>query len=123
MAASFDVGDLTDLVELGPIEGDTGEFSDIDEDILGALLENTESNCVFEYSLASTSTEQAVMEIAKALEEEHKPPGISLKREPRFKTLTEDELKDIESKRQAKPTKSKTKWGVKILQGNSSFIV
>jgi hypothetical protein len=42
------------------------------------------------------------MENAKALEEEHKPPRISLKREPRFKTLTENELKDIESKRQAK---------------------
>ena len=65
---------------------------------------------------ASTSTDEALREIAIPLQEEQKPP-VLLERKPMFKTLTEKDLRTIEDTRQSSATKKKTKWGVKIFQG------
>jgi hypothetical protein len=39
------------------------------------------------------------------------------KEKKRFKTVTNEELKDLQDSRQAKSTKRNTKWGVKVFQG------
>ncbi|KAK3089650.1 hypothetical protein FSP39_005342 [Pinctada imbricata] len=67
---------------------------------------------------ASTSNDEALREIAKALAEENQPSiSTSTKSKPkRFKSLTEVDLKEIEDNRHAKSTKRKTKWGVNLLQ-------
>ena len=78
-----------------------------------------------EYTLqnitASTSHDEAMAELTKALEDQKTPhPVISDSSErPKqwFKSLNVEELNEIESKRQSSATINKTKWGVKILQG------
>ena len=72
---------------------------------------------------ASTSNDEALREIAKALAEENHPSiSTSTKSKPkRFKSLTEVDLKEIEDNRHAKSTKRKTKWGVNLLQGTENI--
>lgn len=69
----------------------------------------------------STSNDQAMIELTKALEEDQRPPlpAIAEKPKQRFKSLTVEELCEIESKKHYSTTKAKTKWGMKILQGGS----
>ncbi|XP_061185494.1 uncharacterized protein LOC133193549 [Saccostrea echinata] len=75
-----------------------------------------------EYTLhevtASTSNNQAMAELTKALEEDQRLPVPISNEKPkqRFKSLTVEELDEIESKKHSSATKAKTKWGVKILQ-------
>ena len=63
-----------------------------------------------------TSTDEALREMAIALQEEQKPT-VWLERKPRFKTLTEKFLQAIEDTRQTSATKKKKKCGVKIFEG------
>lgn len=57
--------------------------------------------------------------MTKAFEEDQRPPlpALAEKQKQRFKSLTVEELCEIESKKQSSTTKAKTKWGMKMLQG------
>ena len=105
----FDVGKVAEILDCNE------EAPYVDEDVLGFLLKDEFDPSVSDLN-ASTSTDEALREIAIALQEEQKPP-VLVERKPRFKTLTEKDLQTIEDTRQSSATKKKTKWGVKIFQG------
>lgn len=117
--ATFDLGNITERIKLGYNE------DDLDEDVLAFLLDNEMDIPDQEFTLnevaVSTSNDQAMIELTKALEEDQRPPlpAIAEKPKQRFKSLTVEELCEIESKKQSSTTKAKTKWGMKILQGGS----
>ena len=75
---------------------------------------------------ASTSNDEAMREICKALNSTNPPivapdqGGADMKPNmaPRqFKTVSDTELDELQAKRQSKATKSSTKWGVELFQG------
>ena len=105
----FDVGKVAENLDC------TEEAPYVDEDVLGFLLQDEFDPSVSDLN-ASISTDEAVREIAIALQEEQKPP-VLLEMKPRFKTLTEKDLQTIEDMRQSSATKKETKWRVKIFQG------
>lgn len=113
--ATFDLGNITERIKLGYNE------DDLDEDMLAFLLDNDDQEFTLNEVAVSTSTNQAITEMTKAFEEDQRPPlpAIAEKPKQRFKSLTVEELCEIESKKQTSTTKAKTKWGMKILQGGS----
>lgn len=114
--APFDIGNITARVKLGYNE------DDLDKDVLAFLLDNeVDQEFTLSKVAVSTSNDQAMIELPKALEEDQRPPlpAIAEKPKQRFKSLTVEELCEIESKKQSSTTKAKTKWGMKMLQGGS----
>ena len=118
---NFAIGTIDEILE-DKHESEVMEH-DCDEDILFSLFntdifgeENGNSQNICEIN-ASTSADEALKELAMALEIEHKPPVIVSNPTARFKTISDEELKVMESSRLSKATKTKTKWGVKIFQG------
>ena len=112
---TFTIGDLDEILDMND------EF-DMDEETMRSLLddfgdeevdENNEFAVLHEIN-ASTSNDEALKELAKALETEQL---VIVPKKPRFKSLSDEDLKEIDESRQSKSTKKKTKWGVKILQG------
>lgn len=80
---------------------------DLDEDVLAFLLDNEMDIQDKEFSrnavAASTCNDQASIELTKALEEDQRPmlPAIAEKPKQRFKSLTIEKLRKIESKKQS----------------------
>ena len=89
----FDVGKVAEILDCN------GEAPYVDEDVLGFLLKDEFDPSVSDLN-ASTSTDEALREIAIALQEEQNPP-VLVERKPRFKTLTEKDLQTIEDTRQS----------------------
>ena len=104
---SFDVSKVPEIL-------DCNEEAPYDEDVLGFLHQDEFDPSVSELN-ASTSTDEALREIAIVLQEEQKPLVLH-ERKPRFKTLTEKDLHTSEDTRQSSANKEKTKWSVKIFQ-------
>jgi hypothetical protein len=71
---------------------------------------------------ASTSTTNAIQDLHQALAEDHnknfQPPRSDNKK--RFKTVSEEELRELQERKQSISTK-KTKWGVRLFQGDLSY--
>ena len=99
----FDVGKVAEILDCNE------EAPYVDEDVLGFLLKDEFDPSVSDLN-ASTSTDEALREIAIALQEEQKPP-VLVERKPRFKTLTEKDLQTIEDTRQSSATKKENKMG------------
>ena len=104
----FDVGKVADILDCNE------EAPYVDENVLGFLHQDEFDPSVSELN-ASTSTDEALREIAIVLQEEQKPLVLH-ERKPRFKTLTEKDLHTSEDTRQSSANKEKTKWSVKIFQ-------
>ena len=106
--ASFDFGfDVATPPEISP--GNADILNDIfSQDI------------VFEEVVMSIYTYEAQQELEKAFSEDRKenfaPTKVEMSQK-RFKSVTENELKELKEKRQSEATKKSTKWGVKLFQG------
>jgi hypothetical protein len=116
----FDLGEASDILGLGDTNINMDYDGQLDEELLGFLL-NTEMSEMEDVS-ASVTNDEAIREMAIAFEEDQKQPLPAVGKQ-RFKTLTEEQLEEIEAKRQSSSTKMKTKWGMKILQGRSKPII
>jgi len=72
---------------------------------------------------ASTSTTDAIQDLNQALAEDHnenfQPPRSDNKK--RFKTVSEEELRELQERKQSISTKKNTKWGVRLFQGDLSY--
>jgi hypothetical protein len=116
----FDLGEASDKLGLGDTNINIDHDGELDEELLGFLL-NTEMSEMEDVS-ASITNDEAMREMVIAFEEDQKQllPAVSDEGpKQRFKTLTEEQLQDIEARRQS----MKTKWGMKILQGRSKPII
>ncbi|CAC5424077.1 unnamed protein product [Mytilus coruscus] len=114
----FDIGGGEKLIEMDSYS---------EEDLLGWLfkddlqnIELVEINITPENpGLAPQPQLQAPSQIPLApnpVEVERPTVSGLQKSQKRFKTVTPEELKDLQDSRQAKSTKQNTKWGVKVFQ-------
>ncbi|XP_052105474.1 uncharacterized protein LOC127738312 [Mytilus californianus] len=98
-----------------------------EEDLLGWLFKDNLQNIEFvelniapeNPGLAPQTQPQAPSQIPlapKPVEVERPTVSGLQKTQKRFKTVTSEELKDLQESRQAKSTKQNTKWGVKVFQ-------
>ncbi|CAC5361203.1 unnamed protein product [Mytilus coruscus] len=114
----FDIGGGEQLIEMDSYS---------EEDLLGWLFKDDLQN--FELveinitpenpGLAPQPQPQAPSQIPlapKPVEVERPTVSGLQKSQKRFKTVTPEELKDLQDSRQAKSTKQNTKWGVKVFQ-------
>ena len=105
----FDIGGGQKMVETEDIN---------DEDLLQWVFKDELQNIeVVELNVASLNPQPEAPKVRKS--RWRLQPLISLppKEKKRFKTVTNEELKDLQDSRQAKSTKRNTKWGVKVFQG------
>ena len=106
------------------------DFQQPDEETLEVLMEVFADDNIFEEVTsiergvlsASTSTTNAIQDLHQALAEDHnenfQPPRSDNKK--RFKTVSEEELRELQERKQSISTK-KTKWGVRLFQGDLSY--
>ena len=110
----FDIGGGQKLVEMEDIN---------DEDLLQWLFKDELQNIeVVELNVASLNPQPEAPKVSQ-LPLAPKPADVGDQLQPliseppkekkRFKTVTNEELKDLQDSRQAKSTKRNTKWGVK----------
>ena len=107
------------------------DFQQPDEETLEVLMEVFSDDNIFEevtstendVLTASTSTTNAIQDLNRALAEDHnenfQPPRSENKM--RFKTVSEEELKELQERKQSISTKKSTKWGVRLFQGDLSY--
>ena len=108
---AFTIGDLDEILDMN-------EEFDMDEDTVWSLLDDfgdEEVDEINEFEVlhdmnVSTSNDEALKELAKALETEQL---VIVPKKSRFKSLSDENLKEIDESRQSRSTEKKTKWGVR----------
>ena len=105
--ATFQIGSPDDILDMA-------ECEDLDWEVLGPLFDEefTDIN-------ASTTTDEALREMATALQEAN--PVIAPNPPKRFKSLTEEDLLSLQESKQSQSTKRNTKWGVNVFQGTQNM--
>ena len=106
------------------------DFQQPDEETLEVLIEVFADDNIFEeitstehdVLTASTSTTNAIQDLNQTLAEDHneniQPPRSEKKR---FKTVSEEELRELQERKQSISTKKNTKWSVRLFQGDLSY--
>jgi hypothetical protein len=107
------------------------DFQQPDEETLEVPTEVFSDDNIFEEVMstehnvltASTSTTNAIQDLNKAQAEDHngnfQPPRSENKK--RFTTVSEEELRELQERKQSISTKKNTKWGVRLFQGDLSY--
>ena len=107
------------------------DFQQPDEETLEVPMEVFSDDNIFEEVMstehnvltASTSTTNAIQDLNKAQAEDHngnfQPPRSENKK--RLTTVSEEELRELQERKQSISTKKNTKWGIRLFQGDLSY--